>query len=118
MKKILGIDGGGTRTAWMLLKRGDEQARSVSEGKLPPSNLRLTRPEQIISIFREMPTPVDRVGAFLAGLALSDEAFVALKDYIAYFGTYTVDEKAGTVIHHRHDNLQPGEGGDLQRLRP
>jgi N-acetylmuramic acid 6-phosphate etherase len=73
MKKILGIDGGGTRTAWMLLKRGDEQARSVSEGKLPPSNLRLTRPEQIISIFRGMPTPVDRVGAFLAGCGTEDD---------------------------------------------
>jgi N-acetylmuramic acid 6-phosphate etherase len=73
MKKILGIDGGGTRTAWMLLKRGDEQARSVSEGKLPPSNLRLTRPEQIISIFRQMPTPVDRVGAFLAGCGTEDD---------------------------------------------
>ena len=47
-----------------------------------------------------------------------DEAFTALKDYIAYFGTYTVDEKAGTVTHHRHDNLQPGDGGDLvRRLR-
>ena len=44
-----------------------------------------------------------------------DEAFIALKDYIAYFGTYTVDETAGTVTHHRHDNLQPGEGGDLVR---
>ena len=73
MEKILGIDGGGTRTAWMLLKRGDEQARSVSEGKLPPSNLRLTRPEQIISIFRGMPTPVDRVGAFLAGCGTEDD---------------------------------------------
>jgi hypothetical protein len=44
-----------------------------------------------------------------------EEAFVALKDYIAYFGTYTVDETAGTVTHHRIDNLQPGEGGDLVR---
>jgi hypothetical protein len=44
-----------------------------------------------------------------------EEAFIALKDYIAYFGTYTVDEAAGTVTHHRADNLQPGEGGDLVR---
>jgi len=44
-----------------------------------------------------------------------EEAFVALKDYIAYFGTYTVDEAAATVTHHRADNLQPGEGGDLIR---
>jgi hypothetical protein len=44
-----------------------------------------------------------------------EEAYVAIKDYIAYFGTYTVDEQAGTVTHHRADNLQPGEGGDLIR---
>jgi hypothetical protein len=43
------------------------------------------------------------------------EAFVALKDYIAYFGTYTINEKVGTVTHHRADNLQPGESGDLVR---
>jgi hypothetical protein len=44
-----------------------------------------------------------------------EEAFVAMKDYIAYFGSYTVDERAGTLTHHRADNLQPGEGGDLVR---
>jgi hypothetical protein len=44
-----------------------------------------------------------------------DEAFTAVKDYIAYFGTYTVDEATGTVTHHRHDSLQPGDNGDLVR---
>ena len=44
-----------------------------------------------------------------------DEAFTAVKDYIAYFGTYTVDEAAGTVTHHRQDSLQPGDKGDLVR---
>ena len=43
------------------------------------------------------------------------EAFTAVKDYIAYFGTYTVDEAAGTVTHHRQDSLQPGDKGDLVR---
>jgi len=43
------------------------------------------------------------------------EALAAVKDYIAYFGTYTVDEAAGTVTHHRHDSLQPGDHGDLVR---
>ena len=51
-----------------------------------------------------------------AGAAMTpQEAFTAVKDYIAYFGTYTVDEAAGTVTHHRHDSLQPGDGGDLVR---
>jgi len=51
-----------------------------------------------------------------AGLEMTpQEAFIAVKDYIAYFGTYTVDEAAGTVTHHRHDALQPGDTGDLVR---
>jgi hypothetical protein len=43
------------------------------------------------------------------------EAFTAVKDYIAYFGTYTVDQQAGTVTHHRQDSLQPGDTDDLVR---
>ena len=31
------------------------------------------------------------------------------------WGTYTTDEQAGTVTHHRHDSLQPGDKGDLVR---
>ena len=42
-------------------------------------------------------------------------AFTAVKDYIAYFGTYTVDEAAGTVTHHRQDSLQPGDGDLVRR---
>ena len=43
------------------------------------------------------------------------EAFTAVKDYIAYFGTYSVDDAAGIVTHHRQDSLQPGDNGDLVR---
>jgi hypothetical protein len=51
-----------------------------------------------------------------AGAAMTpEEAQIAVKDYIAYFGTYTVDEHAGTVTHHRQDSLQPGDFGDLVR---
>jgi len=52
-----------------------------------------------------------RAGALMT----PQEAFTAVKDYIAYFGTYTVDEAAATVTHHRHDSLQPGDKGDLVR---
>jgi hypothetical protein len=44
-----------------------------------------------------------------------EEAFVALKDYIAYFGTYTVDERAGTVTHHRLGSVQPGDPPEVVR---
>ena len=35
--------------------------------------------------------------------------------YDSYFGRYTVDEKAGTVTHHKHASVQPGDGGDVVR---
>ena len=51
-----------------------------------------------------------------AGDAMTpEEAKIALTDYIAYFGTYTIDEQAGTVTHHRQASIQPGDSGDLVR---
>ena len=44
-----------------------------------------------------------------------EEAKIALTDYIAYFGTYSIDQQGGTVTHHRHDSVQPGDRGDLVR---
>ena len=44
-----------------------------------------------------------------------EEAQAALAGYIAYFGTYTVDEQAATVTHHRQASVQPGDVADLVR---
>src|SRR4029077_12648302 len=44
-----------------------------------------------------------------------DEAKAALDGHVAYFGKYSVDEGAGTVTHHRHGSVQPGDKGDLVR---
>ena len=44
-----------------------------------------------------------------------EEAHAALTDYIAYFGTYSVDERARTVTHHRLGSVQPGDVADLVR---
>jgi len=43
------------------------------------------------------------------------EALDAISGYTAYFGTYTVDEGAGTVTHHRHGNVNPGAPADVVR---
>jgi hypothetical protein len=45
----------------------------------------------------------------------AEEAKLALTDYIAYFGTYTIDAQAGTVTHYRQASVQPGDSGDLVR---
>jgi hypothetical protein len=59
--------------------------------------------------------------------ATPDEAKAAITDYIAYFGTYTIDDR-GVVTHHRQASLQPGDAaavvrapefkGDRMILRP
>jgi hypothetical protein len=57
----------------------------------------------------------DVIRARAGAVMTPQEALTAVKDYIAYFGTYTVDEATATVTHHRHDSLQPGDKGDLVR---
>jgi hypothetical protein len=54
---------------------------------------------------------VTRAGATPTG----EEALAALADHVAYFGTFSVDEKARTVTHHRQGSVQPGDKGDLVR---
>ncbi len=66
---ILGIEGGGTKTAWALVK-GETV---LDSGKLPPANLRLTSHEQLKSIFRALPREPHRVGLFLAGCATNED---------------------------------------------
>ena len=74
-QRILGIEGGGTKTAWALVADG----AIIESGKLAPSNLRLTPPDQITKIFRVLPSEVDRVGVFLAGCATEEDRAVLLK---------------------------------------
>lgn len=40
--------------------------------------------------------------------ATTEERAAAFETYAAYFGTFTIDAKAGTVTHHLEDNLVPG----------
>ncbi len=46
-----------------------------------------------------------------------DEARAAYLGYVAYFGTYTVDEKAGAVTHHVEGSLRPSYIA-TDRVRP
>jgi hypothetical protein len=46
----------------------------------------------------------------MAGKAATpEEAKAALADWVSYFGPYTIDERAGTVTHHRVASVQPGD---------
>ena len=41
-----------------------------------------------------------------------EEAKDAIAGYLAYFGTYTVDEQTRIVTHHRNANINPNQVGD------
>jgi N-acetylmuramic acid 6-phosphate etherase len=62
-QRVLGIDGGGTKTEWALLS-GDAV---VKAGVLPAANLRLVSDETLARLFAALPAEATHVGAFLAG---------------------------------------------------
>jgi N-acetylmuramic acid 6-phosphate etherase len=64
---ILGVEGGGTKTDWILLQQTTEKNLVLDEGKLPPTNFRLVSESQLIEIFRKMPAQIQKAGVFLAG---------------------------------------------------
>ena len=72
-ERILGVEGGGTKTAWVLAQRKGEEMHVLEQGRLPPSNLRLTSPERLREIFQEFPRQVDRAGVFLAGCVTDED---------------------------------------------
>ena len=72
-KRVLGIEGGGTKTDWVLLSVEDGRETILERGKLPASNMRLIDDAQLMRIFSVLPPDVTHVGAFLAGCATEDD---------------------------------------------
>ena len=79
VERILGVEGGGTKTAWVLVEAvtsgsdAGSEFRILDQGKLPPSNLRLTTPERLREVFTELPKQVDRAGIFVAGCSTEED---------------------------------------------
>jgi len=76
-EKILGVEGGGTKTAWVLVERNGAELRVLDRGKLPPSNFRLVTLDRLRTIFSELPKQIDRAGVFLAGCGLEDRPILS-----------------------------------------
>jgi N-acetylmuramic acid 6-phosphate etherase len=72
-ERILGVEGGGTKTAWMLVESDATELRILNQGKLPPSNFRLTDPERLRTILAELPKEITRAGIFLAGCSTEED---------------------------------------------
>jgi N-acetylmuramic acid 6-phosphate etherase len=76
-ERILGVEGGGTKTAWVLAETVADtlgyEFRILEQGKLPASNFRLTAPERLRAILAELPKEISRAGVFLAGCATEED---------------------------------------------
>jgi N-acetylmuramic acid 6-phosphate etherase len=76
-ERILGVEGGGTKTAWVLVETVADtpgsEFRILEQGKLQASNFRLTAPERLRTIFAELPKQIDRAGVFLAGCGTPED---------------------------------------------
>src|SRR5437016_8988509 len=72
-EKILGVEGGGTKTSWVLVGRAENELRVLDQGKLPPANFRLAAPDQLRVMFSELPEEVSRAGVFLAGCGTEED---------------------------------------------
>src|SRR5713226_4849838 len=72
-EKILGIEGGGTKTSWVVVERAENELRVLDQGKLPPANFRLATPDQLRAMFNELPKEITRAGIFLAGCGTEED---------------------------------------------
>ena len=72
-EKILGVEGGGTKTSWVLVERTDSDLRVLDQGKLPPANFRLATADELRVIFRQLPQEIARAGIFLAGCGTHED---------------------------------------------
>jgi len=72
-ERILGVEGGGTKTAWILVERSGDELNLLDQGKLPSSNFRLATPDRLRVIFSELPKQIDRAGVFLAGCGTAED---------------------------------------------
>ena len=69
-KRILGLEGGGTKTNWVLL---DGDGAILREGVLPASNLQLITDDALAGLLSVLPREATHVGAFLAGCGTEED---------------------------------------------
>ncbi len=66
----LGVEGGGTKTDWVLL---DGAGTVLREGQLHAANIKLSSDERLSQLFSVLPREVENVGIFLAGCATAED---------------------------------------------
>jgi len=64
---ILGVEGGGSKTDWVLVRQNGGAFDVVDQGQLPAANFRLIAEDQLRHILEQLPSNMHRAGVFLAG---------------------------------------------------
>src|SRR6266487_4530514 len=72
-EKILGAEGGGTKTSWVLVERAENELRVLDQGTLPSANFRLATADQLRTMCNELPREINRGGIFLAGCGAEED---------------------------------------------
>src|SRR5258708_11499903 len=72
-EKILGVEGGGTKTSWVSVERAGNELSVVDHGKLSPANFRLATPGELRAILSELPKEITSAGIFLAGCGTEED---------------------------------------------
>ena len=66
---VLGVEGGATKTEWILADSGEDRFAVLEQGRLGPGNLALLDTEGLRALLNALPAGVSRTGIFLAGCA-------------------------------------------------
>src|SRR5258707_1686809 len=72
-EKILGVEGGGTKTSWVLVERAGNELSVLDQGNLSPANFRLATPGELRAILSELPKEITSAGIFLAGCGTEED---------------------------------------------
>src|SRR5437764_5199623 len=72
-ENILGVEGGGTKTSWVLMERTASDLGVLDQGKLPPANFRLATADELRAMFRQLPQQIPRAGRSLAGCGTEED---------------------------------------------
>ena len=70
---ILGVEGGGSKTDWVLVRSADGESQVFDSGQLPAANFILITEDHLRDLLNQLPGQVDRVGVFLAGCKTDED---------------------------------------------
>ena len=70
---ILGVEGGGSKTDWVLVRSSNGESKVIDSGQLPAANFILITEDHLRDLLGQMPNKVENVGVFLAGCKTEED---------------------------------------------